>query len=40
LLVVGDEGLLKELGGKLKPHRKRRTSGSERSSRDRQRVLG
>jgi hypothetical protein len=38
MLVVGDEGLLKELSGKLKPLRKkrRRISGSERSSRGRQ----
>jgi DNA-binding transcriptional MerR regulator len=36
LLVVGDEGLLKELSGKLKPARKkRRFSGLERSARDR-----
>ena len=28
LLVVGDEGLLRELGGKLKPRRKARTKAS------------
>ena len=39
LLVVGEEGLLKELSGKIKPHRKkrkpRRLTESERSSRGR-----
>jgi DNA-binding transcriptional MerR regulator len=36
LLVVGDEGLLKELSGKIKPRKKKpRTSGSEKSSRGR-----
>ena len=36
LLVVGNEGLLKELIGKLKPRRKKRkASGSEKSSRGR-----
>jgi DNA-binding transcriptional MerR regulator len=35
LLVVGDEGLLKELGGRIRPRRKRRATGSERSSRGR-----
>jgi DNA-binding transcriptional MerR regulator len=42
LLVVGDdEGLLKELGGKLRPARKRRPpTVSERSSRGRRRAAG
>ena len=37
LLVVGDEGLLKELSGKIKPRRKkpRKPTGSERPSRGR-----
>ena len=36
LLVVGNEGLLKELSGKIKPRRKKRAvSGSERSARGR-----
>jgi DNA-binding transcriptional MerR regulator len=37
LLVVGDEGLLKELGGKV---RRRRVTGSGRSARDRPRDEG
>lgn len=41
LLVVGDEGLLKELSGKLKPRRKKRkASGSEKSSRGRPPAAG
>ena len=35
LLVVGDEGLLKELSASIRPRRRRRISGSERSSRGR-----
>ena len=35
LLVVGDEGLLKELSGKIRPRRKKRVSGSGKSSRGR-----
>ena len=39
LLVVGDERLLKELGGKIKPGRKgRRFTGSERPARGRPRA--
>jgi DNA-binding transcriptional MerR regulator len=40
LLVIGDEGLLKELRGKIRPRRKRRATGSERSSRDRRPGAG
>jgi DNA-binding transcriptional MerR regulator len=41
LLVVGDEGLLKDLGASIRPKRKRkRLSGSERSSPDRRRGAG
>jgi DNA-binding transcriptional MerR regulator len=41
LLVVGDEGLLKELSGKIKPRRKKRSaSGSEKSSRGRRTAAG
>jgi DNA-binding transcriptional MerR regulator len=42
LLVVGDEGLLKELSGKMRPRRSRRrsASGLERSSRGRRRAGG
>jgi DNA-binding transcriptional MerR regulator len=41
LLVLGDEGLLKELSGRIRPSRKKRAaSGSERSSRDRRPVAG
>jgi DNA-binding transcriptional MerR regulator len=39
LLAVGDEGLLKELSGSLRP-RRRQVSGSGRSSRDRRTVAG
>jgi DNA-binding transcriptional MerR regulator len=39
LLVVGDEGLLKELSASLRP-RRRRVSGSGRSSRGRRRAAG
>ena len=35
LLVVGDEGLLKDLSASIRPRRRRRVSGSERSSRGR-----
>ena len=41
LLVIGDEGLLKELSGKVRVRRKtkgRRVSGSEKPSRDRRPV--
>jgi len=41
LLVVGNEGLLKELSGKIKPRRKKRpASGSEKSSRGRRTAAG
>jgi DNA-binding transcriptional MerR regulator len=41
LLVVGDEGLLKELSGKIKPRkRKRRPTESEKSSRGRRPDAG
>ena len=47
LLVVGDEGLLKELSGKIKPRRKKTTrtkgpspTGSEKSSRGRRPAAG
>jgi DNA-binding transcriptional MerR regulator len=41
LLVVGDEGLLKELSGKIRPRkRKRRLIGSEKSSRGRRPDAG
>jgi DNA-binding transcriptional MerR regulator len=35
LLVVGDEGLLKDLGASIRPKRRRRVSGSGKSSRGR-----
>src|SRR5438874_11138906 len=35
LLVVGDEGLLKDLSASIRPRRRRKISGSERSSRGR-----
>ena len=38
LLVVGDEGLLKELSASLRPKRRTKTSGSGRSSRGRRRA--
>jgi DNA-binding transcriptional MerR regulator len=37
LLVVGDEALLKDLGASIRPRRRRRVSGSGKSSRGRQR---
>jgi hypothetical protein len=37
LLVVGDEGLLRDLGGSIRPKRRRRVSGSGKSSRGRRR---
>jgi DNA-binding transcriptional MerR regulator len=40
LLVVGEEGLLRELGARIRPRRRKRASGSERSSRDRRRAAG
>ena len=41
LLVVGDEGLLKELSGKIKPRRKKpKASGLEKSSRGRRPASG
>jgi hypothetical protein len=40
LLAVGDEGLLKELSGSLRPRRRRRVSGSGRSSRGRRPAAG
>jgi DNA-binding transcriptional MerR regulator len=41
LLVVGDEGLLKELSGKIKPRRRKRpASGSGKSSRARRTAAG
>ena len=40
LLVVGNEGLLKELGTSLKTFRRKKPSGSEKSSRGRRRGAG
>ena len=42
LLVVGDEGLLRTLGGKVRGKKKKKVfaSGSEKSSRDRRRAAG
>jgi DNA-binding transcriptional MerR regulator len=40
LLVVGDEGLLKELSASLRPRRRRRVSGSGKSSRGRRPAAG
>jgi DNA-binding transcriptional MerR regulator len=40
LLVVGDEGLLKELGGKVRARANRKSSGSGRSAPNRRRAGG
>jgi hypothetical protein len=40
LLVVGDEGLLRDLGASIRPKRRRRVSGSEKSSRGRRQDAG
>jgi DNA-binding transcriptional MerR regulator len=40
LLVVGDEGLLRELSGRIRPRKKRRPTGSGRSSRGRRPDAG
>jgi DNA-binding transcriptional MerR regulator len=40
LLVVGDEGLLKELSASIRPRRRRKISGSGRSSRGRRPAAG